>query len=313
MQKLKQILKWLLPIAVSGGLLAYMLSSIDMSGVQDQITGKVIWIFGSALLVYGAVSLWLEARSVVLLVRSTDHSLTIWTAARIKSASYLLYILHYTLGAGALAVLLRRRANMTLSGAGGIVLLIVLFDMSVLVILSSVSAAFQSSDAAALRAGVITAAGFGIATGFAVLRTSRPLGPLERLRGLALFRAARTTELRVLAELAVLRLLFVMGFIGVGIAALEAFDVNVPLGMTVINITIVAIVATIPIAVAGIGTSQAAFLAVFDKWSDPGTLLACSLTFSAGLIGLRAAIGLVFSREFVKEAFQAARTEPEQA
>jgi hypothetical protein len=59
--------------------------------------------------------------------------------------------------------------------------------------------------------------------------------------------------------------------------------------------------------VAGLGTGQVAFVSVFGRYGDDETLLACSLAFSTGLIVLRAGMGLLFTGEFAREAFEAAR------
>jgi hypothetical protein len=54
--------------------------------------------------------------------------------------------------------------------------------------------------------------------------------------------------------------------------------------------------------VAGLGTGQAAFLYLFRGRATPETLLACSLTLSAGLLTVRTLMGLVFAREYGREA-----------
>jgi hypothetical protein len=50
-----------------------------------------------------------------------------------------------------------------------------------------------------------------------------------------------------------------------------------------------------------------AFVYLFRHWAGPEQLLACSLTLSAGIIVLRAGIGLLFARELTREALVAAR------
>ena len=70
---------------------------------------------------------------------------------------------------------------------------------------------------------------------------------------------------------------------------------------------IVALVAAIPIAVAGLGTSQAAFLYLFESYAPPETLLAMSLVLSAGMLTLRALMGVAFAREFTREALRETR------
>ena len=46
---------------------------------------------------------------------------------------------------------------------------------------------------------------------------------------------------------------------------------------------------------------------LFGHWSDPETLLACSLTLSAALVVLRVGLGIVFAREYAREAMVAVR------
>ena len=57
------------------------------------------------------------------------------------------------------------------------------------------------------------------------------------------------------------------------------------------------------------GTAEevAAVLAVFQNLADKETLLALSLVLSAGMIALRVLMGLVFAREFTREALEETR------
>ena len=66
-------------------------------------------------------------------------------------------------------------------------------------------------------------------------------------------------------------------------------------------------VSALPIAVAGLGTGQAAFLVAFRGVAPPETLLALSLALSTGMIAVRGTMGLVFAREFAREAAADAR------
>ena len=65
-----------------------------------------------------------------------------------------------------------------------------------------------------------------------------------------------------------------------------------------------ALVGAVPIAVSGLGPGQVAALAIFRGTAPPETLIALSLVLSAGLIALRAGMGLFFAREFTREALR---------
>ncbi len=307
MTSIRRVLKWVLPFLVSVGLLTFLLWQMGARKVIDQLTPDVLLMLVPAMLAFGAISLLIEAICLVRLVPASRDVFSLMTAARVKSASYLLYIVNYALGAGALTLLLRRRAGMSLSDAGGVVILLAAFDLGLLLLVTAVGATWFGAETPGILAGVIATAGVGLVGGLAVLRSSLSLGPLERIRSMTLFRAARTSAPGLLIELGLLRLLFVFSFIGLAWVALVSFGVIVPLGDVIVNFAIVALISTLPIAVAGLGTGQAAFVYAFRDWAAEETLFACSLTFSAGLIILRAGLGYVFSQEYVREALQGAR------
>ncbi|MCP4002562.1 MAG: flippase-like domain-containing protein [bacterium] len=322
--RLKRALKFLLPFAVSGGLLVWLISGqltgpeVDRAKLLDLVVGSlVIWV--PVFIAYGAFSLLLEAYSILRLMPDGNHSLTLWTAARIKAASYLLYIVSYAVGAGTLSFLLPRRASISLAHAAGVVALIAGFDLATLALVTGVSALLLQSGAAGIpQEWIERILGLGgllaacIVLGVALLRARRSLGPLDRLRELSLFRAARETPPRRLVELALVRFAFVCGFIASMCSVIYAFRIEVPVPDAIVNVALVSAVSSLPIAFAGLGTGQAAFVYLLKDWADPGTLIACSLTMSVGMIALRGLIGFIFSREFALEALQAARQESQE-
>ena len=72
---------------------------------------------------------------------------------------------------------------------------------------------YELSSQIALQLSLVLGGVGAIIAGFAVLRAPVALGPLDRLRELALFSAARTVPLRVLLTLAALRCTMVGSFI----------------------------------------------------------------------------------------------------
>jgi hypothetical protein len=301
--KLPRVLRTALPFAVSAGLLYWLLARFDFHAVLSQLSLHAAAVLLPALTAYGAVSLWLEAQSLVRVFASSTQPVDAWTGARVRAASYLFALFHYALGAGVMAVRGRRRTGLSLADAGGAVAFVSVLDLGVMLVLAAVAVIEEPL----LRLGLALLAVGGIAGGLALLRSSIDLGPLERLRTLAVFRAPRTTPLRPLIELLVLRVVFVACFVGIATAALMAFDVRVPLAPLITGVVGVAVVAALPIALSGLGTGQAAFVYLFREYAEPETLLACSLALSAGLLALRGALGLFFARELTQEALEAAR------
>ena len=303
----KQVFKWILPVAVSATVLVLLLRRIDFGEALRHVDAGVAVKLIPAILVYGAVSLWIEAQTLNYLAAPSSSVLGKWTCARMKAASYPLGLLNYALGAGGLTYLLRRRGGLRISEAAGIVMLIALFDLGLLLLLSAIGVMLLSTQKIALQVSVVVIGMIAIVAGFGFLRAKVSMGPLDRVRDLELFRAARETPMSRLAVLAVLRLGFVISFILLCGAALAAFGIWVPVGDLVVGVAAVSLVASLPIAFAGLGTGQVAFVYMFRHWGSPEILLASNLALTAGLILMRSGIGLLFAREFTREALAAAR------
>lgn len=300
---LRRVIRLGLPFVVSAGLLAWLLSQLDLQVVLGRMTLRSAAVLIPALLVYGAITFYLEVQSLLRVFSSSERPIDSRTGAQVRASSYLFSVLHIAVGVGVMAVLLRRRTGLSLADSAGAVAFISALDLGILLTFGAIALIPEPLA----RAGLALLAVGAIAGGLALLRTPRNLGPLERVRALSLFRAPRTTPLRPIIELVGIRVVFVSTFLALGGAALLAFSVEAPFPSVVAGVIGVALVSALPIAISGLGTGQAAFVYMFRDFSDPETLLACSLALSAGLLALRGGIGLVFSRELTREAMDAAR------
>jgi len=295
---------------VSVGILVFVFRDVDASALWATLSWRIVLVLGSAFAFYAAATLWIEAVAIERLLSDTENRLDRWTTARIKCASYLLGIVHYALGVGALTVLLQRRAAIAMGRAASVVLLISSVDILVVLGLAGVATLSMQAEGAGLQLGLFALAAAGFCGGLALLRTDADLGPLERVRSLSLFAGLRSLPLARLAELFALRLAFSSCFVTICASGFYAFDVHPPLGTLVAGVLIVAVVGALPIAVAGLGTTQAAFLYLFSDYASRETLLAMSVALSVGLITLRGSMGLLFAREFTQEALRDARSVP---
>jgi hypothetical protein len=302
--KLGSVLRAFVPFAVTAASFWAISHRVDWLDAFAHIHAGALVVLLPALAVWAGLSLWVDALS---LLRSGPGPARASFAAlaRLKAATYPLGILHYALGAGALVVLLRRRAGLALSDATGTVMLIAAFDLLALLLLAAGAGAWVATEEVGLRVGILAVGLIGAPLALFLLRTPADLGPLEALRGLGMLRAARDLPTPQLLQLLGLRVLFVAIFIGLGGAALASFGIRPPLGTLVVGLAQVALVAALPIAVAGLGTSQAAFLYVFRSLAPADELLACSVALSAGMIAVRIGLGALFAREFALPALAA--------
>jgi hypothetical protein len=307
MSRRKMLVQRLLPAAVSVGALTWLLSSVELSSLAAALSWHVVAVLAPTLAVYGVVTLFLEAASIILLMRARPAGFGLWTAARIKSASYLLAIVNYTLGAGALTVLLRRRAGMGLGESASIVLLIVSIDILILMVMAAAGTTLMTTGAPGVRGGLFALLIVGFIVGMTVLRMPADLGPIDRIRSLTVFEALRVTPLSRLGKLAVLRIFFTSSFIALGGSAFAAFGIPIPMSDLVVGMVVVGVVGALPIAVAGLGTGQIAVIEVFGHLADKETLLALSLVLTAGMLALRTGMGLMVAREFTREVLEETR------
>ena len=303
----RTLVQRVLPAIVSVAILAFLLRGIELAKLADAVTWRVVLIMGGGLLLYGAATLYLETLSLRRQLEGVSDEVSDWTIARSKCASYLLGVLHYALGAAALSVLLQRRAGIPLARAASVVILVASVDLVIVLSLAAFGTAWVQTAGAGVHGGILIAGVAGFFGGLALLRTDRSLGPLDRLRQLTVFEGIRTVPLARLLELLALRLAFATCFVSICGAAFVAFHVSAPIVEVVAGVLVVALVAALPIAVAGLGTSQYAFVELFQAYADRETLLAMSLVLSAGMLLLRALMGILFAREFTREALRETR------
>ena len=299
---LRKKLQRLIPFVVSVAALSALFAYVDTDKLLDAMSWRIATILIPAMLLYGIVSLAIEAICIVRIADGFGRRVDLLTIARIKAASYLLMIVHYTLGVGALALLLQRRAGLALSEAASAALLVSSTDLLVVLALATASAAKVGFDFPI--AGVSGLAIGGFVGGMALLRAPFDLGPLERLRALPFFATLRAIPLLRLGELILYRIVFSAVFIAISAAAFLSFDLMPDMATLIVGMMAVAVVSALPIAPAGLGTGQATFLYVFRDVSDPATLLAVSLVLTAAMIVLRVGTGLLFAREFTREVLQ---------
>lgn len=305
----RRVLERGLPVAVSLGVLAWLFWQVDLASLVAALDARVAAVMIPALLLFGAVTLWIEALSIHSTLTDPPASFGLGEAARIKCASYLLGVIHYTLGVGGLAVLLRRRTGLGLGEAASLVVLISSADLLIVLTAATASAAYLGIDTGGHQVALSVAVVVAFAGGLALLRMPATLGPLEPLRQLQLLAGLRELPLARLFRLLALRLFFSTCFVAGCASAFAAFQVSVAPVLMIGGILIVALVAALPIAVAGLGTSQAAFVYLFAGSAPPEKLLAMSLVLSFGMITLRAGMGLVFARELTREALDATERE----
>ncbi|MBY0399478.1 flippase-like domain-containing protein [Myxococcota bacterium] len=291
-----------LPIAVSAALLAYLAFRIDVRAALDHLSLATTLRFLAPLAVWNGVTLLIEAHCLHRVTAACGQAISRTTAARIKSACYLLSLFHYAAGATALSFLLRRRMQTSLARAASAVFVIALLDMGSVAGMAMLAGGLLPTLGAGLRSGLLLALLAAVAGGFFLLRTQRSLGPLDYLRELEILEAFRTLPTTTLVELVGLRIGFVACYVAMVAGLFWAFGVSIGPAELALKVAVLLLISALPIAVAGIGTAQVAFVTLFAASAPEDLLLSMSLLLSIALTLARAALGLAFAGELSREA-----------
>lgn len=298
---MKRVLRRGLPVVVSLALLGYLAATIDLRAALAHLSLDTALRFAGPLLLWNFATLAIEAHCLHRVTAACGHAVSRLAAARIKAACYLLSLVHYTAGAAALSLLLRRRMETGLTEALSAVFVIVLLDMGSVIGLAALAAAGLPDAGAALRGGLLLALAAAVVAGFAFLRTPRSLGPLDALRNIEVLRVARTLPMARLLELVALRVVFVASYVALTAALFRAYDVGFEPVALAMKVAILLAISALPIAAAGLGTAQLAFVTLFRGSAPDAELLSMSILLSIGLSLARALLGLAFARELVRE------------
>lgn len=250
--RVRQAIAWVGSLAVLG----LLFSRIPFGGVIDQLKTLPGWAvpLGLALLVgitvADTLATWSGFQRLIGPV-----SLKELTLARL--VSYLLAAINYVVGQGALVVFLGRATNVPRTRIAAAVLAMAAGNFALLFALAA-AGWLGPREPAALGAILV---GVGIAAvGYAGLLVARPQA---------------VSRMRVVSDLVsfglgghlwvtLVRLPHVVFLTSYSLALLWAFGVDVPLSSALVGLPIVWVISLIPVSVQGLGTSQAAMVALFS-------------------------------------------------
>jgi Lysylphosphatidylglycerol synthase TM region len=222
----------------------------------------------------------------------------------IRASMYLLALINTNLGQGGVAYYLHRKAGITFLGALGSILFIALLEIYQLFLFSTLGVIFYAPSGSAqteivqvLRIAYVVAwvLLFAIVGFFAVARKSEQVRHwVETGRAgaiLATFMKARPID--YLAVLAIKAPSFLASVVA-QYYALALYGIAVPFVKLMLFLPLVFLAAALPIAVAHLGTSQAAWLLFFSGNAPDVKILAYSLAAHFTFMLCNGLIGLVF-------------------
>lgn len=229
----------------------------------------------------------------------------------VRGAAYLLAVVHYAVGQGALVWFVHRATGAKVLRVTAALLLILGTNLLALLLFATLGLALAEQRPPALPLVVGAAwGGLGLYAALVALRpralASRPV--LDVLLSAGLWGHART----VLVRLPHVVLLFAFTW-----TALFAFGVRVPLPQALAALPVVYFISALPISVQGLGTTQAAMVLFFARYATgadaparEANVLAASLSAQLVAAGAQALIGAACMRSAVAREVARASAAP---
>jgi uncharacterized membrane protein YbhN (UPF0104 family) len=300
-QRLRKLAPWL----VAAGMLAWLFKIVPLDKLETALGKAPLGAFLALTVAYLAGTLAADSFATWATFRSAlrDVPLRFADTFELRAASYILAIVHYGAGQGGLGYFLYKRHGVALPRVAGAVMLV----MGVNVVVVALSALLGivvggPPEAQAIR-WIVIALACGFPAYLAVI-LARPAF-LTRIKLIKpLFEAGVRGHLVAAAA----RVPHIGWLITCNYVAMQMFQVDIPIGKAIALFPIVFVVGVLPISPSGLGTAQAAAVALFAPFARGDTLqdqeaavLACSLALQFVCLILQAAVGLVFLRRVMRK------------
>ena len=246
----------------------------------------------------------------------------------VRAAAYILSLLNPGLGQGGTAFYIHRREGIPFFDMAGSIVFLVVIEFGQLALYAAIGIFIVQPELAAVFAPFYAIFIAVFAIGLAYIRNG--LGPavravqaLSRLsgRGMNLARLAGRPKAHILRALQIaglrhylLALLYKAPNFFLAILvhylAVQQFGLQIPFLALLAFLPVVFLAASLPITVAHLGTSQAAWLFFFAAYGTEARLLAYSLVAHFTFMMLNSLIGLCFLRQALKTPPEAQEEQP---
>ena len=291
-KKIGPILGWFVTIAI----LVYLFRTIHPAQVAKAFHAAYWWAIPADAILVLAVYL-ADSFAIKKTFGWFVAPLSYREVLVVRGATYLLALVNYTVGQGAIVYFVNRSRGVPILRGTAAVLLVMGVNVLMLLVLASIGLVVSTDVPSVLKLIVLVAyAGLAIYIG---LVAAKPRWLVRRPIFDVLLSAGISGHLRSMA----VRVPHIFTLMMFTWTALAAFGVVVPVGKAILCLPIVYFVAVLPISFQGLGTSNFMFIHFFAAYA-PGTtaearqavILAATLVAQAIAFAIQLAIGLVCMR-----------------
>jgi len=306
-KRLGRILPWLVAI----GLFAYLLSRFSLATVVEKLALAAGWtipvVAGLTFLVYLADSLAIWKTFGWFVARLSFKEVLV-----VRGATYLLALVNYALGQGAIVYFVKRSRGVPVSRGTAAVLLIMGINVLMLLALATLGLVFVPQTNRIL--GLVVAIAYGGLAVYLVLVVAKPRWLSSKPIFDVLLNAGLSGHLKAMAA----RTPHILTLLALTYTSMRAFHIEVPVGQAILCLPVVYFVAVLPISPQGLGTTELMLTTFFAKFA-PGSsqaereaaVVASSLAARVISVSVQSAIGFVCLRnQLAKDIAAPVEAEP---
>ncbi len=259
-KKLGPFLAWVVAIAI----LVYLFRGIPFAKVADALRGAYWWAIPAnailIVLVYLADSFAIKKTFGWFVAPLTYREVLV-----VRGATYILALLNYSVGQGAIVYFVNRSRGVPILRGTAAVLLIMGINVLVLLVLATLGLVVAPDVPTGLRLIVLIAyAGLAV---YIVVVSLKPHWLAKRPIFDVLLSAGISGHLRAM----LVRLPHIASLLALSWFSLAAFGVVIPVGKAILCLPIVYFVTVLPISPQGLGTAEAMLILFFATYAPGAT------------------------------------------
>ena len=283
----------LIPVALTIVIFGVIFWRIPFDAFWQAVSGARLLPFFALMGSFSLCFFLADAAVLTALIRWFHGPIRYRELLPVRASTYIVSIINTQLAQAALALYLNRRFRTPLGEISSTVILLILLEATNLIFFATLgSAAFPGGTPAIFFALPVLLALVWVAV--AGIARGRLAAPGRRLGGHVLLSTFRKVRLRQgLAILGLKGSVFFLSLL-VHAQALAFFGIGIPVLPLLAFLPIVYLVAALPVTVAHLGTSQAAWIFFFGSYAPEADLLAYSLAAHLTFMLANGSFGLIF-------------------
>lgn len=296
------------PLAATAAIFAVIFLRIPFGRFADALSRAHIAPFVALIAGFSLAYFAIDTYVLAKMIRWFHGPLAYRDLLPVRASTYLVSIVNTQLAQGALALYVHRRFRTPLGEITGTVALLVLLEVTQLVLFATAGMlAFREHVPPGLFSAPLALA--ALWTALALVARGRFAETRPKLRDNPLLRTFRAARLCQLASILALKGSTFLLALFVHSLALPLFGIHVPALRLLAFLPIVFLVAALPVTVAHLGTSQAAWIFFFHDYAGEADLLAYSLASHLTFMLANGALGLCFLPKAYSDLFVRRRRE----